>query len=107
MFMWLNFGTVRRTALQECSNNKWRAGQSLQLHAHVVAEAHKILRISRTGVEQSSGGKLEAARRIGLQELDSHRQRTSRPQDCGDSFCGGKLSSIEDSGARISGRGTS
>ena len=78
----------RRRARPPCRPVRW---PRLAAHAHAVAKTYLLPTVSRAGVEQQPGGKLDASDSDRTKELDPHRQRPGRSQGRGHSFCSGKL----------------
>src|ERR1035437_2194460 len=74
-----------------------RVGEGGKLHALPVEEAHTLPGAPGTGVEQQSGGELDASRGVGPEELDPRRQPAGRTEGGGDFVDRGELPPDEDS----------
>src|SRR5665647_3089663 len=81
-----------------------RVGEGGKLHALPVEEAHTLPGAPGTGVEQQSGGELDASRGVGPEELDPRRQPAGRTAGGGDFVDRGELPPDEDSDPRLPGR---
>src|ERR1019366_2505757 len=81
-----------------------RVGEGGKLHALPVEEAHTLPGAPGTGVEQQSGGELDASRGVGPEELDPRRQPAGRTEGGGDFVDRGELPPDEDSDPRLPGR---
>src|SRR5450759_743315 len=81
-----------------------RVGEGGKLHALPVEEAHTLPGAPGTGVEQQSGGELDASRGVGPEELDPRRQPAGRTEGGGNFVDRGELPPDEDSDPRLPGR---